>query len=466
MKKKIINMLLLVIGVILITPNTEVNALTTNDALNVDWSKSIRVVKEWNGRLINTTEEVIYRASDGKYVYCMQPDVLIQDGSTVAGYSDTGAKSDLSGLSQATIEKMEMIAYYGYGYGSHNDLSWYWATQIAIWKTANPNYLVCPAADSTSLTCSNEYDSKINEIMSLVNNHYDTVSFNKQEVTLKVGESITLTDTHNVLPYLNVVNNDNLTMSKNGNKLTITAKKPFEGTITLPLLQRRDLPLIYTGAGQLTMSIGDPDWKTGQLSINITTPLEITKYYGDDESGVWKYEKNAIFQIINKDTNEVIGTITTDSNGSANTELRFGTYIVHQIEGKENYNFIKDYTFTIDGSEEKEVQFYKNKLITSDLEFTKTDFSTGEVIPNTKISIYNTETDEIIFTGKTDENGKIIVKNIPKGKYYILETEAAEGYILNDEKMYFEVTTSKNEPVPRFKITIFAFFLFVSNMIS
>ena len=41
------------------------------------------------------------------------------------------------------------------------------------------------------------------------------------------------------------------------------------------------------------------------------------------------------------------------------------------------------------------------------LEFTKQDFSTSETLPNTLIEIYN-EDDELVFSGRTDENGKII----------------------------------------------------------
>ena len=79
-----------------------------------------------------------------------------------------------------------------------------------------------------------------------------------------------------------------------------------------------------------------------------------------------------------------------------------------------------------------------NKPIYGTLEFTKTDISTSEPLPNTKIEIY-TEKDELIFEGITDEEGKIIIEELRYGRYYILEKEAPEGYILNTEKMYFEI---------------------------
>lgn len=72
------------------------------------------------------------------------------------------------------------------------------------------------------------------------------------------------------------------------------------------------------------------------------------------------------------------------------------------------------------------------------LEFTKVDFSTSEPLPNTLIEIFN-EKDELVFSGRTDENGKIIIEELEYGKYYIVESEAPEGYQINNEKMYFEI---------------------------
>ena len=80
----------------------------------------------------------------------------------------------------------------------------------------------------------------------------------------------------------------------------------------------------------------------------------------------------------------------------------------------------------------------KNRPIYGTLEFTKTDISTSEPLPNTVIEIY-TENDELVFSGKTDENGKVVIEELRYGKYYILEMEAPEGYILTEEKMAFEI---------------------------
>ena len=136
----------------------------------------------------------------------------------------------------------------------------------------------------------------------------------------------------------------------------------------------------------------------------------------------------------------------TDSEGKiVFNELYLGKYYVKEIETLENYVLdektyeaelvYKDqYTPTIFYSEA-----IQNVLKTGKLEFTKTDISESKTLPNTLIEIYNADTDELVFSGRTDENGMITIEKLKYGKYYILEKEAPEGYELNPDKMYFEI---------------------------
>ena len=80
----------------------------------------------------------------------------------------------------------------------------------------------------------------------------------------------------------------------------------------------------------------------------------------------------------------------------------------------------------------------QNYVPKATLEFTKTDLTTGKGIKDTKIEIY-TEDDKLVFSGITDDNGKITIDNLFVGKFYIIETEASTGYKLSNEKVYFEI---------------------------
>ena len=138
---------------------------------------------------------------------------------------------------------------------------------------------------------------------------------------------------------------------------------------------------------------------------------------------------------------ELIFSGVTDEEGKITLENLFvGRFYIIETEAATGYRISDEkvyFEITEDGKIVKAEM--TNEKIKGTLEFTKEDLSTGEPLPNTLVEIYNAETDELVFSGRTDENGKIIVEELEYGKYYILEKEAPEGYTLNDEKMYFEI---------------------------
>ena len=57
----------------------------------------------------------------------------------------------------------------------------------------------------------------------------------------------------------------------------------------------------------------------------------------------------------------------------------------------------------------------------------------------------------MIYSGKTDENGKIVIKELAVGKYYIVEENPIEGYVSSDEKVLFEI--KENGEIVKAKMT-------------
>ena len=149
---------------------------------------------------------------------------------------------------------------------------------------------------------------------------------------------------------------------------------------------------------------------------------------------------NTIIEIYT-DKNELIFTGTTDENGKVVIDnLKVGKYYILEKESATGY-LISDEKIIFEIKDNGEIvkAEMKDKPITGTLKFTKLDVSTSEALPNTLIEIYNAENDELVFSGRTDENGEITIEDLRYGKYYILEKEAPEGYTLNEEKMYFEI---------------------------
>lgn len=442
MKQNIIKLLVITIAITSIFGITKVNAQSLQDELYIDYNYQWWVATYNFGTTdrVKTQEKMIRRLSDNAPVYCIQADIKLVAG-TVNGVIDEDTMISMTQLTKEQMDRIKLIAYYGYGYGSHTAPEWYYATQMLIWQITNPGYIYAIADNDSTLTPSSRYDSYYNEINSLVDNHAAQPSFYGQKVEIVAGETITLTDTNGILgKYYESVENDNVSAKIKGNNLVITAKKGYEGEILLNTKENTNKPILYEGANQYCLSAGDPEMNIAYLDIYSSVQFTGNKYYGNENTGAYVPEEGAVFELYNEETNELVTTLVTDADGAMTVNLNFGKYRLHQVEGKASYKFIEDYIFEVDATQTKINVIFKNEKIKSDLVFTKTDISTDVGLPNTLIEIYNANTDELVFSGRTDENGYIIIKNIEYGDYYILEKEAPAGYELNPERMYFSVT--------------------------
>lgn len=195
----------------------------------------------------------------------------------------------------------------------------------------------------------------------------------------------------------------------------------------------------------------------GTFNYNGRTSLKGIKYniYADED--IKSSDGNYLYY--NK--GDLVGTITTDDKGyGISKKLPLGKYKVVEVETQEDYVLDEtEYFVELTEKDNKTAIVYSfleltNNLKKAKVEITKTDLVNGKVIPNTILEIY-TENDELIFTGKTDKEGKIVIDELKLGKYYILEKEASTGYVITDEKVYFELKANgeivkaemKNKPI-------------------
>lgn len=163
--------------------------------------------------------------------------------------------------------------------------------------------------------------------------------------------------------------------------------------------------------------------------------------YNKDLSGI-KYS------LYNEDNN-LIDTYSTNREGIIKIDnLELGTYYIEEVSTFDDYVLdTNKYVIRLDyiDSNTPIVKYNKhflNKLKRGSIEILKSDISNSNPIPNTKISIY-TNSDELVYEGITDNNGKIIINDLVVGKYYFIEREAPEGYVINTDKHYFEIKDDK-----------------------
>ena len=150
----------------------------------------------------------------------------------------------------------------------------------------------------------------------------------------------------------------------------------------------------------------------------------------------------------------VIDTITTGADGIAETTkaiYKGYSYTVTEIEAPKGYSISDEPTQTIKLVEQQAefVVDFENEQNTIPFEITKTDISTGELIPVCTFEILN-ENKEQVITGTTDENG-IAKFQLAIGKYFYREISAPDIYEIDDTPYPFEIT--ENDDIVKAEMT-------------
>ncbi len=145
------------------------------------------------------------------------------------------------------------------------------------------------------------------------------------------------------------------------------------------------------------------------------------------------------FDLLNGD--KKVGTYTTDNTGKITVNnLEASNYTWVEVEAIDHYNKVdKKYDFNIYKDGQLEKIDVANTVKTEELDFSKTDVTTGDSIDGAKVKITGLEPQNkhinIEFTSSKEGNKF----TLPEGKYTFEETLAPEGYRINKEVVTFEI---------------------------
>lgn len=391
---------------------------------------------------------MIKSSLDDRIYYCIDPAVAL--GSAPAGSFNiiTGDNNIIgkSNLTKAKYEKVRLLAYYGYGYKNgtidHTSKKWYGITQVMIWRVMRPDLTWTFKASRNGTPNNNLFKEEVAEINKLVTNHGKTSSFKDKKVKLLIGESITLTDTNNVLQNFSRVNNPkNVTVKENGNKLTITANK--NGTEAINYNFRNGIAnqvaLLTSPTYQDVIIRGKPiDLPYFGIQVEVTGgTVNLQKIDATTNKNKAQGEatlKGAIYEIYDSNNNPV-GQITTDENGQGKIILDYGKYSIKEIKAPKGYNLSDEvYEFEITKENTNVNIEAKDQVITGKLLLTKTKGGAGENFTKEKNATFNIldSKDNVVETITTNKNG-LAIALLPYGAYTIQQVTGEENYVLSED---------------------------------
>jgi LPXTG-motif cell wall-anchored protein len=155
---------------------------------------------------------------------------------------------------------------------------------------------------------------------------------------------------------------------------------------------------------------------------------------------------------------DYFGEYETDENGEILLEGLFvGDYTVQEIESNLTVGYVlsEEQTAVVALDKVTELQI-ENKLIRGNVKLIKTDKDTDKTLAGAEFELYDPD-GNLIGTYTTDENGELLIENLPYGfGYKLIETKAPNGYKLGKVELTFDITengvtvelTAENEVIP------------------
>lgn len=355
----------------------------------------------------------VIKRSDGVFVYGLEHQLKV---NTTSYYTEYDYNDERFNLTDDQLNKINTLAYYGYGYKNHTGVEWYGVTQFLIWKELD--YRDVFFTDKPYGNRIVAYKNEMTELRELVKMHNTLPSFSNDIFDYTIGTTYEIEDLNGVISNYEI-KESNIDVEIKDNSVYISPKKSGDYEITFvrksPVDRNYILyeysgnqPLIYPGR------INDIEFKinigvnSGSITIN-------------DIEG-------AVYGIYNED--ELITNVTIDSNGVGYLEeLPLGSYKVKQISPAIGYK-LDEKVYEIEITKD-------NKAIVVD---SSRETLKGSVIINKYygeqledgaiFEIYDI-TNNLIGTYKT-ENGIINIK-LEYGEYYGIQTSGVSGYNLVDK---------------------------------
>ena len=422
--------------------------------MNIGYTTNIEgTTNGWGGKRIN-----------GKVAYCVEHGIAL-------GLGDNGGYTSRE-LTQEQLNKLTLIDYWGRYKNIANikgcsAVNYNWDTievsaeyltefycQLLIWETINSFGGDFVGASSVSIQSSiggmaniasqSTYNGFKKAVLAKVDQFYTKPSISGQTVTLKVGESETLTDTTGALASYRdtpLVNTTGISVTKQGNKVILTATGNPNPTgivsfaYNVDLNYYKDEPGYYYehAVSQDVATCGfagrDPTSVTFNVKVELDGSMKIVKTSEDGKVSGVRFRVSG---------NGVDTTVQTGTDGTIIVpNLKVGSYTVTELDVPDQYVQPKSQTVTVKANETATVSF-SNVLKKWKATITKVDAETGAAQGDASIAgaVYGVyHGSDLIDQYTTNASGQFTTKEYVCGdNWYIQEISPSSGYLLDTTK--------------------------------
>ena len=442
--------------------NVTVTESRSTYIMNIGYKTNVEDMNGWGGKRVN-----------GRVAYCVEHGVAL-------GLGDNGGYTQRE-LTKEQLAKLTLIDYWGryknianikgcsavnYNWDTIDVSAEYMAefyTQLLIWETINSFGGSFVGASSVSIPSTvggmdniasqSTYNAFKKAVLAKVDQFYTTPSIDGQTVTMKMGETVTLTDTTGALAsYKDTpsANTTGISVTKQGDTITLKATgTPKEnGTIVFGYNVDREFIDLGTGfyyehtVSQDVATCGfagrDPAYITLNVNVEMNGSLKIVK---TSEDGV---VSGVRFNVTGDGVNT---TVQTGPDGTITIpNLQDGTVLTVTELTSDQYVQPQSQTVTIKANETATVSF-ANVLKKWTATVTKRDSSTGTAQGDASLAgaVYGVyRGNDLIDQYTTDTNGQFTTKEYVCGdSWYIKEISPSPGYQLDGTRYPVGATPGK-----------------------
>lgn len=418
-----------------------------------------------NGYTVGTPgEELCKIFADGKEAYCIEPGHTLYSGNTLTEDGSTVWKN----LGSAKQKAINLALLYGKP-GSGKSLSgtedqkWV-ATQLIVWefvsgcrstsegyKCTNTKFIdgICAGGPNPGVKSVYNAISKSLANYSTVPSFASAIASKAEPYEMKYSDgkyTLTLTDSNSILSDFDFKTTSGISVSKSGNKLTLTSTLPVNDAVTfnsaksMPDVGKTVLVPYGDATLQDVISGVENDADPIRAYFKVKTSSGNLKLIKTSEDG---NVANIEFTVKGDGYSK---TVKTNSKGEFElTDLFPGSYTVTEITDSK-YETQKSQTVKVESGKTATVTF-KNVLKKWNLTVTKTDAETKSAQGNATLAgavygIYNNG--KLVDKYTTDKNGSFKTSYYVCGDNWTLkEIEPSEGYLLDETEYHIGAEAKK-----------------------